>query len=195
MLLRVPPAGGSGPKTYPLYHGTGYPYLMASTQDYTMVEATGATEKITAPNVDTAVSQLKSWLESGDHDTSDGTVATHGLLYLGAGPDEDEDAEPIERVDVEIHPPEPTADHAHEWDAHHTIEGGNPPNPGVFGSPSGGGVVITYHCRHAGCVAVRKRDTNATNMENGACMDRVWYEELAADLLAVKDALYADDSD
>ena len=169
--------------------------MASKTQSYTMVEATGATEPITAPSVENALHQLKEWLEGGDHDTTTGTVATHGYLYIGAGPDADDDAEPIERVDVEIHPKEPDADHAHEWDAHHTIEGGDPANPGVFGSPSGGGVVITYHCRHPGCDAVQKHDTNATNMDNGAVMDREWYESLDAELLAAKDALYAPDED
>jgi len=65
---------------------------------------------------------------------------------------------------VAVEPEEPECPEGeHEWASDHSVVGGCESNPGVFGS--GGGVVITEHCRH--CGTYREIDTWAQDPQTG----------------------------
>lgn len=122
-----------------------------------------------------AAGRAADWLETGDWDTSGGTLFLHADWSLrNAEGDEIADG----RKKLTLHPDAPRCTDGkrdtHDWQAPHAIVGGIEENPGVWGH--GGGVTITEVCMRCGCG--RHTDTWAqdpSTAEQG--LESVRYEE------------------
>ena len=102
-----------------------------------------------------------------------------------------EDIEPYFSTSL-INPPEPESDHEHQWDSVQKIEGGLKENPGVWGH--GGGVIVSYHCKHPGCYVTMTKDTWAQNPATGQQgYETVVYGELDEDDMEIHDEMYGVD--
>lgn len=112
--------------------------------------------------------------ETGDYDTSDGTVWTTIRVRC-------EDTDEDDTVTVQIDPdaPECVEGHEHDWQSPIALVGGIESNPGVWGH--GGGVIITEACLR--CGTKRTTDTWAQDPSTGEQgLTSVRYEAGAYDL-------------
>lgn len=108
--------------------------------------------------LDDAIAEAERAGETGDYDTSHGTVWTEIYIHC---PDTDDQ----ECITVQIDPEAPPCldGGEHDWQAPHKLVGGSKENPGVWGH--GAGLLIYEACLRCGCR--RTTDTWAQRPDTG----------------------------
>jgi hypothetical protein len=109
-----------------------------------------------------AQQKANEWLETGDWDTSGGTLYLHARWSL-MDADGKEVADGSASATIQPSEPKCTSREGHDWQSPHGIVGGIKENPGVWGH--GGGVKITEVCLRCGCG--RHTDTWAQDPTTG----------------------------